>query len=336
MVAFTNDTKPAYGVLKGSGPADSTAKIEYAAELLGCPWVRYAIRIFNSNDTVNYDGVTSNYLTASSLGLKHGVVLVSYPTGITQPFVSAALLPTYKSVVAQILDDMPEIEVVVVANEEMNENYHENALDNMHLYINQLQAVYEVAKPRGVKVANGGFGNHAGPNVLAYRWMVTKYGAVFTENWAQGFMPGFHITAAKNPGTNATLENMASVCQQVLDARDYYDYINFHKYEEKEPTDTDVSPNMWRFYKEWLEAVTGRVIWCNETGQWIDIANDEDIGSNQGILSTKMMNEFARHRIMGVFIWDGRGPFAIPYSTESLIALRPNGQAYRNFLHPLA
>lgn len=299
----------------------SSQKVTAVGTTLGCQWIRFQIVLST------WSGSSSILELAETAGLKYMPVITAFPTSSAQPWPDD--LEEVASTLNNIYDTYPKITVVCVGNEEINPIFNTGTPEE---YVAFLQTVYTVSHARGIKVMNGGYGNHPGINIVVYRWLVTKYNQGAADDWADVTeMTSGQINAADDPGSNSGLELQVTAVEEIIAASAYFDYINVHRYEEKLSSETAISINMFRYMKECFEAKTKRPYVNNETGIWCDIT-PEEIGANQATLTTNMMNEFYRLGIEHIQIYDAQGSQAIPFTDDTTGSILANGTALNTFL----
>lgn len=314
---------PKYGMLVNSTTLSNTAKAAIVKDSFGCDYARTAIVV------TQWDGSSSRFEIYDDKNLKQVVNINYVPNASGEPFLSTPQrITSYSDTVALIFIKYPQIEIAVVENEEQNQNYHDGPITD---YCEMVKAVYQEANPRGIKVANGGIAG-VGLDIKVYRWLVTKYGQSTADAYGAAAMSNAQINAAKTVNSNPTLETAAKQVDTVISYRNYYDYFTVHGYEvfsqtnNQTDTVTQISPNVWRYIKEFVEETTGRPIITNETGQRNNISPT---------LVTNMMNEFYRLGFEYVLWFNGDSVDAAEaraLSDQTTGEVLPNGDAFKTFI----
>lgn len=324
VTATMTASAPRYGMLVNSTTLSNEEKADIVKDSFGCDYARTAIVLSQWN------GSSSRFEIYDNKNLKQVVNFNYYPNSSGEPFISTPQrITTYSDTVALVLEAYPQIEIVVVENEEQNQNYHDGPITD---YCEMLKAVWFEANPRGIKVANGGIAG-VGLDIKVYRWLVTKYGQSAADSYGNAAMSNAQINAAETVDSNPTLETAVKQVDTVISYRDYYDYFNVHGYEifsqtnNQSDTVTQVSLNVFRYIKEFVEELTGRPVITNETGQR---------NNSQPDLVTNMMNLFYRLGFEYVLWFNGDSVDAADaraLSDQTTGEVFPNGDAFINFIN---
>ena len=325
------ENKTLYGALNSASGLSPTQRVDIVKDSLMCDYIRTRIVIFDAPPAVTggagWGGSSNVYEHARSRGLKQVVVLVAYPTGTEQPFVVSSAIPMYKQIVDSILSTYPDIKLVVVDNEPQTNSYHSGPMSD---YVAMVQAVREVAMPRRVKVTHGGFGNGFPIWIRVYQYVMNKYGEPTANAYALtnsvNMTPRMvdYAKGLRTPGADPDLDQGCADFDLIINTYPFIDYHNIHFYEEPNTdSDVNISPNVVRFHKEYLENVGKRRVMTNECGQ--------HAYPTPGMV-TNMMNEFKRLKFKHVQWYDGLGTNAVPLSDDITGARQPNGDAFMNFV----
>lgn len=321
MAQYTAYCAPKFGVLVNSSTLSNSAKANITKDTLKCNYARTAITC------QSWTGSSTRFETYDAKGLKQSVV-INYQAGNPNPFTTAAQLTGYKDTLTLIAVKYPQIYAVVVENEEQNDTYHSPAI--FADYVNMVIANYQVFHPRGIKVTDGGtYGS--GLDIKVYRWLVTKYNQAAADQYGAATMTNAQINAAKTPDSNPTLELRVKQLDTVYDGiKDYVDYLNVHGYETfqqgntRPDTLTQVSLNVRKYQKEYLEETYKRPVVSNEYG----------IRDNtQTVLIANMMTDVYNLGFFELYYYDGTGGAgAQPITDDITGAILPTGTVYKNFI----
>lgn len=300
----------------------STAQKINIANALGIHYVRASLNIGN---WVYTPTAYNQYITAG-----FGVVTNFnwLPSGGTpQPFRTSAQLADYGARMTAMLNAITLPELVIIENEEINPNYHSGPMSD---YVGMLQTASPIVHAKGLKLADGGIYG-TGLNILTFRYRKVIYGQIDADAFGNLTMTTAQHNAANNPGSNLTLEALATKVQAVLDASAYLDYINIHPYEVIDPSVVDpapvttITPGVVAAYQEFILAETGLPTITNETGQRDNV---------QPVLVTNILTNFDGLNFPYVLWFDGVGADgAQPLNDQTFpYALMANGEAFRDFL----
>lgn len=321
LANYTSQNAIKFGVLTNSDVLNNTEKAHVGKDTLGCNWARTAIV------TSQWDGTSGRYETYDGLDIKQAVNFSYYPNSSGQNFPTGTILTNFIDTVELILDKYPNVGVFVYLNEELNQTYHSGYVTE---YYEGLVSIYPVVHARGIPVTNGGLAG-AGLDISVYRWLVGKYGQSAADQYGQGCMTNAQINAAQTPDSNPTLETAAKQIDTAIMYKDYMDFYNIHLYEVLSRTNTQpdtvtqITPNVLRYQKEYLEEQTGKPVINNETGQR---------DNNQPDLVTNMLAEYYR---LGMFyvLWfngDDGSAGARGLTDPATGDIYPNGEAFYNYV----
>lgn len=317
---YTSENAIKFGVLVNSSTLSNSEKADISKDTLGCNWVRSALTV------ADWDGSSSRYEIYRDKGVKQ-LVVINYTNGNPSPFVPASQLSGYADTIELMLDEYPDMYGIVIENEAINTTFHTGALSD---YIAMIQTAYSVAHPRGVKVTDGGFYG-VGLDIKVYRWLVTKYGQSAADQYGALSMTNAQINAAQTPNSNPTMEAKAKQIDTIFQAVNYVDYFNIHPYEVFSQTNlqpdtvTQISPNVLRYQKEYVEETTRKPCISNETGVRVN---------TQPLLVGNLIAEYYRLGFFHMQYFDGVGGLAgaEPITDETTGVLLPNGVPFKNFV----
>jgi hypothetical protein len=235
-----------------------------------------------------------------------------------------AELATYRQQLAGILDSVSPPKLVQVENEEVSTNFFVGSMSD---YVNELNAAVEVAHARGIKVTNGGItdnpvallvwqdykdrGLDAKADDFASRAFSTP-----SEAWILHDLRAEPFTGLSRQG----LQDSWDRAEELIAAfrQSAMDYVNFHWY-------TD-DPEALRETAEYLARVTFKPVVTTEIGQHNTIPSvvTGHLGAAGADLHLPLVLWFD---------WDGDPAMGL-HTPGSPGALRPNGEAFRDWVAP--
>jgi hypothetical protein len=312
-------------------PEGSTTDDEIAVtKALGARYTRTAITL---SQWPNGKTGLPKYQKYVAAGL--GVLLnLNWGPPNATPFPSGVELATYKKKLSAVLDalDAQHIppELVVIENEEINPDFHAGPIED---YVAMLEAASPIVHAHGLKLSNGGV-YMTGLYALVYRHLEEAHGQAAADAFgAVAFRPGT-LQQVRN-GSSLTVENAAATVQKVLDAAPVLDYVNVHHYEvdDKSVAEGDVAsvttatPGVLQAIADFVRHTTNKPILANETSTR---------GNTQPALVTSFLQDYVDNAYPYVIWWDnfdGNSYQGAPLNDDtSPFALRPNGQAFRDFV----
>ena len=246
----------------------------------------------------------------------------------TVPFLTAAELGSYTSVMEQVLTKYRP-EVVVIENEETNLNYHSGS---MQQYIAMLTAAIPVAHGKGLKITNGGITGEAA-YLVWQDYMTTGQTAKADDYAKRTFPPSVY---ASLPTLSVYLQTKMKMADTLLTAYKSMnlDYLNFHWYgDPRQPNNgpynpavdtTHINTQSLAELIDYLKRKTGKTIITNEIGEkYYSPGYVTDI--LQVTLDLKLP----------YVLWysgDGEDRFDAKGLHSGNGALRPAGYAYQDFM----
>ncbi|MBS1748140.1 MAG: hypothetical protein JST21_18420 [Bacteroidetes bacterium] len=326
VVADTT-VKTRFGVMvaKSEGHIIPPAQQVKVARSLGVNYIRCKI------DISSWSGSSDAYDTYAAAGFK---VLLNIISGVPRNAAgdhAPVPFPTDMNAYAKSLNsilDKYRPEVVVIENEEDNPNYHSGDADD---YINELKTAIQVAHSKGLKVTNAGI-TFREVCLIAYDDMIQQGKKQQAIEFAQKVFPPNVLKRINNlsmPAVKRQLDFGRKIiaAYKTLDL----DYVNFHWYEPirargingADVSDTTVDPKIFEFITNFLKTKTGKPILSNEIGVF-----NPSPSLVKGLLQT---------------VKDAGLSYAIFYSADGGVGkavglqnglgeLRPNGQAFENFI----
>lgn len=313
---------PQFSVLVNSSTLTNSQKASVARDTLNCYWVRSAVT------TSTWTGSSNRIEAYIAKGLAQYMV-VNYSTGSPAPFVTSAQVAGYKDTLGKILAKYPYPKIVgiVVNNEEQNTNFNSGSMTD---YVNnELIPAYQVAHPLGILVMDGGM-IAGGLDIKTLRYVDSVYGTTTGTVYATAAgMSAAQINAARNPGSNPTLDAKANQIDTILSARNYVDYFNIHSYQ---PSITTTQPDtvtqsqtiVYQRQKEMVEYYSHKPCISNE------------VGTRNNTLTTLVTNQwngFVRLGFFMISLFDGNGSDgAVTYTDETTGAILPNGTAFKTVI----
>lgn len=318
---YTASFAPKWGVLVNSETLSNTEKARIAKDTLGCTWARTAIV------ASQWDGSSNRFEIYDGMGLLQTVNIAYYPNSSGQNFPTGTILTNFIDTSELILDTYPQIGLVTLLNEELNQSYHSGAITDYCLMMVQM---YAICHARGIPLTDGGV---AGTplEISTYRYVKSTYGQTEADQFGAACMTNAQVNAANNPGSNPTLEAAVRLMDTLLMYSAYLDYWNIHTYEVLSETNTQpdtvtqVSLNVLRYEKEFLTANSGKPVITTETG----IRNNDN-----PVLVTNMLTNFARIGMPFVFYFNGYDAVAntSPLTDETTGDILPSGEAFRDYI----
>lgn len=241
-------------------------------------------------------------------------------------------LATYGDRVSAVLDAIDPPEMVIIENEEINPHFHSGPISD---YVAMLKTASPIVHAHGLAVTNGGVYGQ-GLYALVYRHLVAAHGQAAADAFGTvAFVPSV-LKAVRN-GDSPALEAAVAEVQAVLDAAPWLDYVNVHHYEVDDPniadpsTVTTVTPGVVAAIADFVRETTGKPIMANETS----------IRENsQPALVTSFLQDYVDNAYPYVIWWDNTdgnsyGDSPLNDGTPPF-ALRPNGEAFRDFMKAYA
>lgn len=308
-----------FGVLVNDttrGTNNSTFKLTVAKQY-GVPYLRDAINLsaWNGISDAAYDAELAAGFKVL-LNVNNSLVVtgnpVPYPTD----------LAAYKTKLASLLSKLKP-EMIVVENEETNLLYHTGPLSD---YVAELQAAIETGHANSMKVTNGGI--TAQIIFLVYRDYYNR--GLYTEatDYANRTMAASVIADLPGLTRHPALKLKADSTQYLVDLYKnmQLDYINLHWYEPI--TDNQIAAAPYYGTKAFIETIdylhraTGKTVITNEYGQ-----------DNTTPSITTDLQQAALDAKLPYAIWyDGDGTSAFGLHERGTTTLRPNGQAFAQFI----
>lgn len=303
--------------------SENNKKRMEAYGLLGAPYVRHTLTM------QTWEGSNDFYNKLNAAGYKVLLNVVATPQlHAARPFPTDMV--TYSKKLNDILD-VYKPEVLVVENEEYNQNYYTGSMKE---YLEILKTGIKIAHERGIKVTNGGLTARILTLVTYYdyrsRGMIKE-----AEDFAKRTQPPHILAILPNLSKNQGLSNGVKAMDTLIAAYKTMnlDYVNFHWYEpitNRNPRTTtsegidDIDTKAIGEVVDFLKRVTGKEVITNEIGQL-----NESPKMVQSILEKCVSLQ------LPYVIWysgDGDGPNKATALHNSDGTLRPNGQAFVNFI----
>jgi len=318
---YTAYTAPKFGVLVNSDVLNNDQKAAIARDTLNGNYARTSII------TQQWNGSSSRFEKYAAKNLLQAVNINYTANGSGEPFPTGTDLTNYIDTLTLILNKYPTINLVVIFNEEFNQSYHSGPITD---YCKVLQAAYPICHARNIKMTNGGVAGFP-VEVSTYRWVQGKYGQTAADNFGAACMTNSQVNAAKNPGSNPTIEAGVRQMDTILLYKAYYDFANIHIYQPVSETNTrpdtvtQVSPLVWRYESEWFTASSGKPTITNETG----MRND-----SLPALVTSMVNDYLRLGTQYVIFFDGFDGTSGTYglTDDNTGAVLPTGISWRTII----
>lgn len=315
----TTPSSNPFGVLVNDttrGTNNSNFKLTVARQY-GVPYLRDAINL------ASWNGVSdAAYDAELAAGFK---VLLNVnnqlvATGSPVPFPTDTAV--YKTRLTSLLN-VYRPEVVVVENEETTLQYHSGPLSD---YINELKAALTVAHAKGLKATNGGITGEI--IFLVYKDYLARGLTAEAADYARRTMSPAIIADLPNLTNHAYAAGKVAMAEYLVPQYKLLnlDYVNLHWYEPI--TDNYVASAPYYGTKAFLETIdylkraTGKTVITNEYGQ-----------DNTTPTITTDLQQAALDAKLPYAIWyDGDGTSAFGLHERGTTTLRPNGQAFAQFI----
>ena len=308
-----------FGVLVNDttrGTNNSTFKLTVAKQY-GVPYLRDAINLstWSGISDAAYDAELAAGFKVV-LNVNNSLVV----TGSPVPFPTDTLL--YKTKLTSLLN-VYRPELVVIENEETTLQYHTGPLSD---YINELKAALTVAHSKGLKVTNGGITGEI--IFLVYKDYLARGLTAEAADYARRTMSPAIIADLPNLTNHAYTAGKVAMAEYLIPQYKTLnlDYVNLHWYEPISDNYVASAPyygtKAFTETIDYLKRVTGKTVITNEYGQ------DNTTPS----ITTDLMQAALDAKLPFAIWYDGDGTSAFGLHDRGATTLRPNGQAFAQFI----
>ena len=308
-----------FGVLVNDttrGTNNSTFKLTVAKQY-GVPYLRDAINLstWNGVSDAGYDAELAAGFKVV-LNVNNSLVVTGNPV----PFPTDTML--YKTKLTSLLN-MYRPELVVIENEETTQQYHTGPLSD---YINELKAAITVAHSKGLKVTSGGTTGEI--IFLVYKDYLARGLTAEAADYARRTMSPGIIADLPDLTNHPYAAGKVAMAEYLIPQYKILnlDYMNLHWYEPI--SDNYVASAPYYGTKAFIETIdylkraTGKAVITNEYGQ-----------DNTTPSITTDLQQAALDVKLPYAIWyDGDGTSAFGLHERGTTTLRPNGQAFAQFI----
>jgi hypothetical protein len=317
------------GILVQNAGATVSDKADIIRNTLHSRYVR-----FTAISMQNWTGSSAALDTYKSAGLiAHVVIDVGFGAGTPNGWITSSTaydLTDLSNDVDELLTDNPDIKILVLDNEELNDNYHDDG--RVFQYLDIAAVVQAVCRAHGVLLSNAGFGNFFAINGYVFRWIKSKYVQTAADTFGDYvFLSPGQYNAANTVNSNPSLETLIKSVDTIVSSSSF-DILDIHIYNPPgDQTHADTATyayamEVWRFYKECFTNANPdkkRLVSCNEFGQR---------SNSNASLTTNMLDMFWQLAFLFADAWSGNGTDLDAESfTEDDGTIKDNGQAYANW-----
>lgn len=321
VISNTRHNKTKFGAQLVSTSMTTPDRIDMLNNL-GLDYTRFTLQISGLAPGFSHPVMDQYHAAPKSVLLNlswSGQSLVNLPTDLT----------AYEAQLNVVMDELPNEELYVIENEELNRTYYLNA--DTDAYYNEIQVAASVIHARGKKLTNGGV-----PDLLlyylVYKWLKTTSLSDANQFASVTLTPSQKVATDNNTLSADLNTRLAQLETNLTLYGTILDYINVHHYEVTNPnvdkaSQIEVAKSVIYFCKRYIQENCGKPMIVQETA----IRNN-----TRPELLTALLTDYDAQEIPYVIYFAnvaGNSLNATPlYEDSAPYTLTPYGNAFKNFM----